>query len=286
MQVNLHKAKQGQIEIAKRIKKLNTKASPFICLAQEPLTGKNGAMLQPNTCQRFSKGTHPRAIIYASSQLKIWFIETLSTPDIVVAQTKIKNRSTLIISAYLDIQNTDVIPDALDTAMQYAHDKGLAILVAMDSNAHSSSYGPTNNTRGEKIDLFIARHQLHIENTGNTPTFQARNCETFIDVTLTSNLAVSVADWRVCQDYNGSDHNTILFHTHTDLDRTEPQWRWDKADWDLFQAEVKKADLNIPHIIFQEDCDTIVTEYYKIIYKAMKKAIPKSKPKIIDKNNP
>ena len=204
IQVNLHKAKQGQIEIAASLRKLNKAREPFITLIQEPMTDKNRAILQPKSCQVFEKGPNPRAGIYVSNKIKAWNMETLSSPDIAVIQTRIQNRSTLVISTYLDIQNKDVIPVELITAVEYALKKGLAIIIGMDSNAHSTSFGPSTNSRGEKLDLFIAKYGLDIENRGNTPTFCGRGCATFIDVTLTRGLSVTVKEWEVCTDYNGS----------------------------------------------------------------------------------
>ena len=119
VQVNLHKAKQGQIEIAAGLRKLNKAREAFIALIQEPMTDKSRAILQPKSCQVFEKGPNPRAGIYVSNRLKAWNMETLSSPDVAVVQTRIQNRSTLIISAYLDIQNKEVIPDVLTTCLLY-----------------------------------------------------------------------------------------------------------------------------------------------------------------------
>ena len=64
----------------------------------------------------------------------------------------------------------------------------------MGSNAHSTSFGPDTNKRGELLDLFIAKYGLDIENRGNTPTFCGRGGVTFIDVTLTRGLSVTVKE--------------------------------------------------------------------------------------------
>ena len=71
-----------------------------------------------------------------------------------------------------------------------------------------------------------------------------------------------------------------------DYETIESTWKWQDADWDTFQSLLKSANLNIPHIIYQKDYDQLVSKYYKLIYQAMKQSIPKSQPKIIDKNNP
>ena len=97
VQINLHKAKQAQIEIAKRIRKMNLQSNAFICLIQEPMTDKNRTIFQPNSCQIFCKGKNPRASIYMSISVKAWYIESLSTPDMTVVQMRLNNRATLIV---------------------------------------------------------------------------------------------------------------------------------------------------------------------------------------------
>ena len=71
-----------------------------------------------------------------------------------------------------------------------------------------------------------------------------------------------------------------------DYETIQSTWKWQDADWEKFQNLLKNADLNIPHIIYQKDCDKLLTDYYKTIYQAMKQSIPRSQLKTIDKNNP
>ena len=120
VQLNLLKAKQGQIEIAAGLRKMNKSKDAYIALTQETMTDKSRAILQPKSCQVFEKGPNPRAGLYVSNRIKAWNMETLSSPDVAVIQTRIQNRSILIISAYLDIQNKDVLPNTLITAVEYA----------------------------------------------------------------------------------------------------------------------------------------------------------------------
>jgi len=156
----------------------------------------------------------------------------------------------------------------------------------MDANAHSTSFGTTNNKRGEQVDDFIARHKLNIENTGVTPTFQARGAATIVDITLTARLAVNISHWSVSQEYNGSDHNTITFIAETDKHTIEPTWKWHKADWQKFTAQLQKSKLKIPSQLTQTTCEWVLGKLYKEIDDAMTAHIPKTKPKIIDRNNP
>ena len=47
--------------------------------------------------------------------------------------------------------------------MKYAKDEILAILLCIDSNCHSSSFGTDDKKRGEVLDDFIAAHNLKIK---------------------------------------------------------------------------------------------------------------------------
>ena len=129
VQINLQKSKQGQFEIGKRIRAMNKKQLPFICLVQEPIMYKNKLSLQPQSCNRFNHSTKPRSAIYTDKNTQAWYIESLSTGDITVIQTKIKNRSTMIISCYLDINIKEVIPKELNKALNYALQHGLAVIL-------------------------------------------------------------------------------------------------------------------------------------------------------------
>ena len=121
---------------------------------------------------------------------------------------------------------------------------------------------------------------------GLTPTFQARGAQTIIDVTLTARLSVSVTNWTVSQEYNGSDHNTITFQVEQDKQKVEPTWKWHKADWTGFTLALQYNPLRIPPTVTQRTCETLLDDLYKELDKAMKDNIPKTKTKIIDKNNP
>ena len=171
--------------------------------------------------------------------------------------------------------------------MRYAEDKSLGILIAADTNCHSSLFGPSTNKRGEQLELFIARYKLHIENNSHIPTYESRGAATCIDITLTARMGVSVQNWEVSRDFNGSDHNSIEFDLKTDKITLEPQWIWSQANWELFSSEIKNNLITqSKYAITQRDCDNMVNALYNVISNALEKAVPKSKKRIVDKNNP
>ena len=146
-------------------------------------------------------------------------------------------------------------------------------------------YGPISNERGDALDEFIVGQGLMVENVGVTPTFQARrqasNIATFIDVTLTRRLNDRIRNWRVDCDFNGSDHNTLLFELVVDLICVDNDIRlWESTDWVLFCSELdkNKKNLFIPELINEKKLEKMLTKFYNQINKALDIASPKVTP--------
>ena len=142
------------------------------------------------------------------------------------------------------------------------------------------------NKRGEDLDLFIAPYKLDIANCSHDPTFESRGAKTCIDITLSTRLSVSLYDWNVDCSYNGSDYNSIRFSTNSDLISTTPSWIWGKANWPSFTDYIDRhLRTHVPANITQQSLDN-VEDMYKVINDALAVAVPKSKGRIIDVNNP
>ena len=116
----------------------------------------------------------------------------------------------LVASVYLDI-TLPVVSDWLEDLVRYVDQYPSGLLLAIDSNLHSTLYGPDQNPRGTDFEDFLFRHGLHVENGGTTPTFQTSLRSSFIDVTLTRDLPTSISSWTVDTRFNGSDHKTVMF---------------------------------------------------------------------------
>ena len=196
LQVNLQKAKLAQVEIGRQIKHFNKNSTPFICFIQEPKVEKGKHSWQPNSCKKYSCAPNPRMVVYTDNNRTAWALESLNTRDITAIQTKINNKSVIVASVYLDITCIKVIPDSLEKLMRYAEDKGLGVILCIDSNCHSQLFDPSTNKRGEALELFIAKYNLQVENTCHTPTYESRGAKTCIDITLTTRLSVSVTNWQ------------------------------------------------------------------------------------------
>ena len=217
IQVNLNHTKLAQDNIAREIARFNKNSTNFIIGTQEPYVHGGKHARKPLSCTVYTSKSTPRTAIYTSNALNCWYIEALSNADCTVIQTKINNRQTVIASIYLDIKDDTVTPQWLHKLLEYTQTRGTALLLCIDTNCHSSSFGPETNKRGEKLDEFIATYHLNIENVGSEYTFETSNAHTVIDITLSSRLSVSVTDWKVDKTNNFSDHNNITFTLCSEL---------------------------------------------------------------------
>lgn len=118
IQANLQKAKLAQTEITKRVSDFNKNQEEFIIFIQEPMVNNGKVVWQPNSCKKFAHSLNPRAMIYTDNKRQSWFTESLSTRDIAVIQTKIYNKSVLLVSVYLDINWAVVIPPTLTKVLK------------------------------------------------------------------------------------------------------------------------------------------------------------------------
>ena len=137
LEINLNHSKLAQDCIANKIQTFNKKQTEFIICVQEPYVYGSKHARKPKSCNARCSDNNPRTAIYLSKNIVAWYIESLSTRDITVIQTKIKSRETLVVSVYLDITLKEVILDSLTTVMRYARDKRLAILLCIDSNCQA-----------------------------------------------------------------------------------------------------------------------------------------------------
>ena len=80
----------------------------------------------------------------------------------------------------------------MDVVIEYADSKNLGLIMCMDSNCHSTLFGPDTNPRGKKLEEAIAGHNLTIENLGHVPTFHGGTAKTCIDVTISKRLLSSI----------------------------------------------------------------------------------------------
>ena len=141
-------------------------------------------------------------------------IESLGTPDCTVGLLRSGGETIMLASVYLDIKLA-VQPQWLQRVVDYAKKKHYSLIMGMDSNSHSTLFGPDSNTRGDELDDFIIINGLLVENVGNVATFRTTRgntqINTFIDVTLSYDLTGNIRNWRVDSSFNGVGSRDYFF---------------------------------------------------------------------------
>ena len=253
-----------------------------ILMVTEPHTVKNKITGMPKGTKSIfanlkDNEQNPRAGIVASLDVKLTAMDSWCNRDCAVALARIGGTQTVIVSLYLDIKK-EVQPSWLDELMEMIDRKDFPVIIGVDSNAHSSLYGPDSNMRGSSFEDFILQYGLNVENIGETPTFEVQRgnnlVQTHIDVTLTRGLVSPVRNWRVNRDYNASDHNTILFEMDTHKPELELIRPWSKADWGVFTTQLKQAKYEIPKDMSMKKLDKLIGKTYLVLESALDAACP------------
>lgn len=174
-------------------------------------------------------------IVFISEQYRnrnslTWFSDLLDTAAIWVVDAHsariddhgsgngyvwVRSRDTTFYSVYLS--PNDSIPEfrsKLNELEDALRDTLGEMVVAGDFNARALEWGmPQQDTRGRLVMEMASRLDLSVVNTGSTPTYRRPGFGNSIpDITMVSTGLISNSvDWRVMEDYTGSDHNYITF---------------------------------------------------------------------------
>jgi ribonuclease HI len=272
----------AQVEIANKMKKLEN----FIMLLQEPYCYKGKACLIPQKVDKIGFDDNPRAYILASKGLAISKVTHLCSRDYAVGLAKFGGKQTLVVSAYLDILLTPISREMIDI-IQFADRRRFALLIAVDSNAHSKLWmSRDNNSRGRIITDYLIENNLKVENVGNEPTFECSTGKSIIDLTLSRGLKLQINEWKVCKADNHSDHHTLRYYLVDEVIELPPVRPWDKADWTMFSNEASKQNITLPEYINQGVVEKLVDQLYDCIDRAIDKACPKTKASKVVLSNP
>ena len=283
VQINMKKAFAAAVELNSSLTSLNH----YIGLLTEPYVHNGKLCSLPPMCDSISEGKDPRAAIICNKEIKITKLGSLSHRDCAVGLASFKNQSIILASIYMDIKRP-MNPPWLEKLFNYSNEKKLPILIGMDSNAHSTLYGVETNQRGEELEELLILNGVSIENIGTSPTFYSeRNGEQIsstIDVTLSRGLSDQIWNWKVLDQYNGSDHRTITYTLNEVVRETEKRRIWEDVPWAEFQEEIGKYKLYHPARVNEKKLDKMVDSLYKVINKALDKVSPKRKVKINNKD--
>ena len=227
--VDLNKVKFRQLNSNKRevsmdeINRLCETNKQFICLGHEPNVrlgapvGLNRRHISVHSIQ-----TKPRAYIFASANLHIWPMPSLTNGDVATALFDThdpKVGKLVLCSFYWDILDKE-IPDIFVKVTEFAKKNGYILVTGSDTNAHSTLWNCIfDNARGKKLEDLMIQADLVPVNIGNKKTFHGGNGSSIIDVTMvTTRFADRIKDWHVSNRNMLSDHSLIEF----DIELEEP----------------------------------------------------------------
>ena len=247
VQINTNKAKRATDDLVVFSKQYT---NPFI-LVQEPYVNNKNLIPQPTSDLKVLAGNdrnrRPRACVYYHKSLinRLWFMDSLSTADCTVIQTRIDNVPVLVVSCYMDRNDATCPPQAFQDAVIHANRHGMALVAGSDANAQNSAWNSKTfdsigSARGEDLLAYIAKENLIVENNGDSPTFDNGRWQNSIDLTITNKKGHDLlSNWQVRDDHNtinSSDHSFITFSCKPCAEFGKTKFRdIAKTDWKEFQ---------------------------------------------------
>ena len=200
----------------------------------------------------------------------------------------VRSNKLTVVSCYLTPNESRagfrVKVDDIEDAIQQLDGK---ILVAGDFNAKAPEWGmPASDMRGRYLLEMAARSGLIVLNNGSTPTFRRAGCTgTIPDITMaTEDLASKIHNWKVIEDYCGSDHQYIVFdwreqpagRIRSTLGKTG--WNINKLNEERLMSRITAgaSKLSAMHISLQgrDRAEGLTNATMKLIHEACKVAMP------------
>ena len=139
--------------------------------------------------------------------------------------TYVRNNKFTLMSCYLtpsdSIREFEIKLNSIEDKIQ---EVGGHLIVSGDFNSRAAEWGMTStNSRGRRVLDMAARLGLVVANRGTVSTFRRPGCNgTIPDITLISEgLLGNLQNWRVLEDFTGSDHQYIMYNIVVDNRRDQ-----------------------------------------------------------------
>ena len=259
-QLNMHKSKNCNFYAAKVLEDEVKKQNPFIFFAQEPnaeggtlhyLKSRNDHCIT-YTAPSNDRSDWPRAALFVSKELDFFKLPNLCNRDSAVGLLRSKitgrnswqNENIILFSGYWPGEDKS-IPESWENAIKLSREKGHKIVFSVDSNCHSRLFGAKeNNKRGSMLNGFITRHNLIPINNSNEATWSNKRHESTIDLTFASaDLANSIFNWAVSEEYAHSDHKMIKYLLKAEKPMYELKRNTHNIDWNKYS---NLLDISMP----------------------------------------
>lgn len=294
LQCNLGRCKKWQHEFVQYF--IHNEYS--IALISEPATESNKLVknIPGIDIYQFSLDQRVKACIFVNSNHKIssFGITQLSTPNISTVKIKFGNQNVSISSVYVEPnEDSNNTMERIDFLLKET--TGQFRIIGGDFNGWHPIWGSaTPNARGRDVLELVYANDLHICNSGDTPTFQAfiqgQQRSSVIDLTFVSSCHEDqLTGWAVNLDASPlSQHNAIEYKLESRnqtrqnnlIKDTTFKYKSKKANWTDFHSilttAISESDIlqHDIHLASKEQISSIIDQIYIAIHKACSESMP------------
>ena len=281
-QVNLNRSHEAWDDIL-----ADESLKSHVILAQEPpLTGRATRVKASGgyTAIFDKRADKPRASIMVSKSMgrNIFLLDKLTDRDTVTILLKVGTNAVILSSMYMD-RNMECPPKLLGEIQAHARKNNNKLVIATDTNAHSSAWGATVNDavgrkRGDDLLDTLVGLDLHFVNRNCPYTFNNGRWKNVIDLTITNNDTIdTIENWKTVEGTCRSDHLPITFGIR-DLDssKTRTFQSIKMTNWPLYKAQEERGleILGTPAINSIEELDTATENLTKTLIEAFQDNTP------------
>jgi hypothetical protein len=192
--------------------KLTETEEPDILLIQEPYEYQNKPVgIENNRIFTAGTGKHRAAIIVINSKIDAILIAKLSDDTVILEIIYGKQKFYTAIMYFDYKEQIENKFHKMDEIMRFIN--GGRILIAADSNARSKTWYDVINSRGRKLEEYLASKHLHLINKeSEISTFHNSRGSSNTDLTITNNNLLSdVSGREVSSEESLSDHNYLKY---------------------------------------------------------------------------
>lgn len=234
------------------------------------------------------------AVAISNPNFQMLFVSQLSTTHCVCVEVQAPGFSFYVASCYF--QYSDEIEGHLrHLEMVLRTLRGKRLLIAVDSNARSSLWGPQrSDERGEKFEELIRASDMHVLNRiEQGPTFWTARGSSYIDVTLgSSSMSQLVGEWKIRNEWSTSDHKSIDIRLRVPKrsdDREMVNMRFDirRADWERFAetlTNLSKSRLETIEVSSADKVEEMAETLTTVLTEACTTSMPRKRK--FRKSNP
>jgi ribonuclease HI len=217
----------------------------------------------------YTVGKSNRSGIATTKNIQAYLLSHLCNRDQTVITVQLERQTIVLASIYMPGDSLLPPPsDLMKELIKHCETKKLDLIICSDTNCHHIAWGSTDcNARGESLLDFILSKNLFFCNEGVKPTFETKTQRQVLDVTFVSEkLFNKIENWRVCDEFNFSDHKTIEFTINFKAVTVDTSYRnVKKTDWIKYREEVKNKRMELLDNIGNDDLDSIAIKLEEVI---------------------